>query len=114
MVLDRDCMVCPDFAWCKQEKELERQYDSQEMHILHDYLHEHEIRHCFRPMNHGTQIIVYDEDWDRVWDAICHASSYGRTKGLLEVYGYDICGHDDVDVLTAAEVIARLEAKKNA
>lgn len=50
-----------------------------------------------------NQIIVYDKENNRLWDAICHHGSYGYEKGLLEIYGC-ICD-DVVGCLTADDVI---------
>ena len=44
-----------------------------------------------------NQIIVYDENGDRQWDAICHRGSYGFEQGLIEVMGEKIVrGSDSV------------------
>ena len=42
------------------------------------------------------QIIVYDENGKKLWDAMCHKGSYG--------YGYTVVGW-----LTADDVIERIE-----
>lgn len=59
------------------------------------------------------QIVVYHDNGDRAWDAICQEGSYGYEEGLLEIYG-DIVW-DDIDGdsvrgwLTAQDVINRIE-----
>lgn len=50
-----------------------------------------------------NQIIVYDENDERLWDAICHYGSYGYEQGLIEIYGV-ICD-DVVGYLTADDII---------
>lgn len=59
------------------------------------------------------QIIVYDENGKRLWDAICHRGSYGYESGLLEIYGNIVNEKEDGDSvvgwLTAEKVIERLE-----
>lgn len=59
------------------------------------------------------QIIVYDENGKRLWDAICHRGSYGYENGLLEIYGNIVDekkdGDEVVGWLTADDVIARIE-----
>ena len=57
------------------------------------------------------QIIVYGDDGEIAWDAICHLGSYGFEQGLLEVMG-SICRNQDGVVegwLTAQNIIDRLE-----
>lgn len=55
------------------------------------------------------QIIIYIGG-ERAWDVICQVGSYGYEKGLLEVQGFALLGHDDVEGdLTADQIIAELE-----
>lgn len=55
------------------------------------------------------QIIVFNAEGFRLWDAICHYGSYGYNEGLLEIYGI-IVPNDDVEgCLTAREVIKKWE-----
>ena len=65
-----------------------------------------------------NQIIVYGENDERLWDAICHYGSYGYEQGLIEVMGKDVVSPDIEDEvegwLTADDIIKRLEEKKNA
>lgn len=59
-----------------------------------------------------NQIIVYDKEGQRQWDAICHRGSYGYEQGLLEIYGTIVQGQDSVEGwLTADDIIKRLEGK---
>ena len=62
------------------------------------------------------QIIVYDRDGNRLWDAICHYGSYGYKQGLIEIMGdtvVDVKRDRDTVVgwLTADDVIGRIEGK---
>ena len=88
-----------------------------ELDILYDYLlahgyyteriHEQEVPNTFW----RNQVIVYDSDGVRLWDAICHPGSMGFKQGLLEIMG-EIVRVDDDEVegyLTAQDVIKRLE-----
>ena len=63
------------------------------------------------------QVIVYDEDGNRKWDAICNRGSYGYKEGLLEVYGETVVFPEDGDSvagwLTAEDVIARLKKRES-
>ena len=65
----------------------------------------------FRVSRH--QIIVYDENGKKLWDAVCHRGSYGYENGLLEIYGNIVDekkdGDEVVGWLTADDVIARIE-----
>ncbi len=53
------------------------------------------------------QIIVFNAEGLRLWDAICHYGSYGYKEGLLEIYG--ILCTDVEGCLTAEEVIKKWE-----
>ena len=58
------------------------------------------------------QIIVFDENREIQWDAICQRGSYGYEQGLLEIYGRIVSDQDEDSVvgwLTAEDVIKRLE-----
>lgn len=59
------------------------------------------------------QVLVFDEDGNCKWDAICQFGSYGYKEGLLEVYGDTVVFPEDGDSvvgwLTAKDVIARLK-----
>ena len=62
-----------------------------------------------------NQIIVFDEDGKRLWDAVCHYGSYGYEQGLLEIMGTIVNGdneHDVVGHLTAQDIINRIEVKE--
>lgn len=65
------------------------------------------------PFDGGEQIVVYDKELNRVWDAIIGHGTYGVEKGLLEVMGDPVILETDFDsvagFLTAADVIERLE-----
>ena len=61
------------------------------------------------------QIVVFDSDGNRLWDAICHFGSYGYEQGLLEVMGDTVVRESDGDsvcgFLTAQDVIDRIEGR---
>ena len=59
------------------------------------------------------QVIVYDNDGNRTWDAICQPYSYGYEEGLLEVMGREVTDSEDgvEGYLSAAEIIRRLEER---
>ena len=63
---------------------------------------------------HGypNQIIVYDENKNRLWDVVYHTGSYGGYQGKLEAMGLGTDDPDDViGWLTAEDVIKILEEK---
>jgi hypothetical protein len=66
-------------------------------------------------MDDGEQIIVFDDDGYRKWDAICTKYSYGHEKGLIEIMGdiVDIkrVGDSVEGYLTAQDVIDRVEGR---
>lgn len=92
-----------------------------ELDKLEAYLKEHGYRYeriekdasKFECERH--QIIIYDENDERQWDAICHRGSYGYEAGLLEVMGEKVVRvQDSVEgYLRADEVIKRLEEENN-
>lgn len=56
------------------------------------------------------QVIFYDDEGNRIADAVCHSFSYGHEQGLIEVMGYPLCHAFDDDVegwLTAGTVFSR-------
>ncbi len=59
------------------------------------------------------RIDVFNNDGDRIWDAICQRGSYGYDDGLLEVMGDPVVKLGDGDsvcgYLTAKDVIERYE-----
>lgn len=74
-----------------------------------------------RPCLDGDQVVVYDADGRRLWDAVCHSGSYGGSEGYLEVMeqtdkNYVLTEEerswDDVKgYLTAEDIIERLKSK---
>lgn len=68
------------------------------------------------PEGYCHQVIVFDDDGNRKWDAVCHFWSYGYEKGLLEVYGETVVFPEDGDAvagwLTAEDVIDRLNRRE--
>lgn len=83
-----------------------------ELDKLENWLKEHDVNYARRDQDYeyGRHIIiVFDEAWNRKWDAICQYGSYGYEDGLLEIYG-EIC--DDVEGwLTAEQVIEKATNK---
>lgn len=83
-----------------------------ELDKLENWLKEHDVNYARRDLVTNEQepydkhiIIVFDEAWNRKWDAICQYGSYGYEDGLLEIYG-EIC--DDAEGwLTAEQVIEK-------
>ena len=57
------------------------------------------------------QVVVYDENDIRQWDAVVHHGSFGAEKGLLEVMGSRVVRTDDTveGWLTAQDIIDRLK-----
>lgn len=56
------------------------------------------------------QVIFYDDEGNRIADAVCHWGSYGHERGLIEVMGYPLCHAFDDDIegwLTAETVFSR-------
>ena len=88
-----------------------------ELDKLEKYLKEKEIdyerKKSIIGIHEGEQIIVYNKDGDREWDAICNWASYGHEKGLLEIMGSIVKpGGDSVEGwLTAEDIIKRLEER---
>lgn len=68
--------------------------------------------------NWGAQVIVYDDEGNRLWDAVINKGSYGSEMGLLEIMGQaivkklSIMGNDDEDDvigwLTADEILEKI------
>ncbi len=68
--------------------------------------------------NWGAQVIVYDDEGNRLWDAVINKGSYGSERGLLEIMGSAIVqkvsmmGNDDEDEvlgwLTADEILEKI------
>ena len=66
----------------------------------------------------GAQVIVYDDEGNRLWDAVINKASYGHKQGLLEVMGEaivkKICVSEDDDEddilgwLTADEILEKI------
>lgn len=57
----------------------------------------------------APQVIFYDDEGNRIADAVCHPLSYGHEQGLIEIMGEPLCYTDD-DVegwLTADTVFSR-------
>ena len=94
-----------------------------ELDKLEQYLKDNQI--LYVRMDHDAeepffidrhQIIVYDRNYARLWDAVCQQGSYGYEKGLLEVMGSPVVRWNDGDdvcgYLTADDVIERLEERR--
>lgn len=93
--------------------------DLTELNRLEWYLQDHGIKYDridqkrTALLTERHQLIVYDANGDRAWDAICHWGSYGCAQGLLEIYGaivnIEVDGDSVVGYLTADDVIKRCE-----
>lgn len=65
----------------------------------------------FKTIYDGYQVIVYDKNNERDWDAVCHYFSYGHKSGLLEIYGSIVnknVGDSVEGFLTANDILRRL------
>lgn len=86
-----------------------------QMDLLEEYLRKKEKPYQRWDMDDGEQIIVYDEEGHRLWDAICTKYSFGREKGLLEIMGNIVdkkrVGDSVEGWLTAQDVIDRVEGR---
>ena len=89
-----------------------------ELDKLEQYLKENNIDYLRIDENTDTwgrhQIIVYDNQKEVAWDAICQKGSYGYEQGLLEIYGNIVTEEDDDSVvgwLTAEDVISRINRR---
>lgn len=66
--------------------------------------------------NWGAQVIVYDDEGNRLWDAVINKGSYGSEMGLLEIMGQAIVNkvslsEEPMDVigwLTADEILEKI------
>lgn len=68
--------------------------------------------------NWGAQVIVYDNEGNRLWDAVINKGSYGSERGLLEVMGQAIVDKislsedtENVDIigwLTADDILEKI------
>ena len=68
------------------------------------------LRHT-RGWDFTDQILVYNDENEVAWDAICGAYSYGGPEGLLEVMGLTISPDNEDDVegyLTAEDILGVL------
>ena len=72
-----------------------------------DYIYEQTIEdNEYLPRD---QIVVYNSEGKRVWDAICHKGSYGFDIGLIEIMGSIVPKELTVEGwLTAADIIKRI------
>lgn len=88
---------------------------TREINKLVHYLADKEMNYELHETFNGYIVIVYDEEGERSWDAICHDGSYGHELGLLEVMGQTVVRdtYDTVEgYLTANDIIKRLEENK--
>ena len=66
--------------------------------------------------NWGAQVIVYDDEGNRIWDAVINNGSYGRDRGLLEIMGTIVDkfpsnysdGDDVIGWLTADDILEKI------
>ena len=67
-----------------------------------------------RSLHGGAQVIVYNDEGEGEWDAVCHSFSYGKDSGLLEIMGGPVEGPDEVEgYLTADEILARIDREES-
>ena len=90
-----------------------------EMRELQEYLETHGFYYVRIKNQTLNQIVVLDENGEKLWDVICNKGSYGYEQGLLELSGSlvtddEIAKNLDtvIGYLTAAEVIDRIEKSK--
>lgn len=62
----------------------------------------------------GEQIVAYDAAGDRIWDGIWGWGSYGFERGLIEVMGAQLLGHDDVEGWLTARQVTKMWRCRNA
>ena len=93
---------------------MESEYRLKELDKLEIYLQDKGIRYeriddFFGIERH--QVVVFNNEGLRSWDAICHHGSYGWEDGLLEIMGTIVlpCGDSVEGWLTAEDVIERIE-----
>ena len=71
------------------------------------------IEHDKGPLHGGCAIYVPNRE-ARMWDAVCHHTSYGHESGLLEIMGECLITYDElkydtvVGYLTAEDVMERV------
>lgn len=66
--------------------------------------------------NWGAQVIVYDDEGNRLWDAVINKGSYGSEMGLLEIMGQAIVNKvslseeptDVIGWLTADDILEKI------
>lgn len=93
-------------------------YQTFELNKLEEYLNKRGMKYIREDKDDERvdrhQLIVLDENGDRLWDAICHFGSFGYEQGLLEIMGTLVNPFMDGDTvvgyLTADKVIDRIEA----
>lgn len=83
--------------------------------ILYTRYDKHTGQAFFKCSYNRHQIIVYNSNHEREWDASCNYGSLGYEQGLLEVMGEKVVRCDDCfeGYLTADEIIKRLEGAKD-
>lgn len=74
-----------------------------EMNKLINKLIEQKQYFTVQEIHNTSQVIFYDQQKQRIGDAVCHHFSYGHEQGLLEILGLDIEGVEGW--LTADEVL---------
>ena len=76
---------------------------------------------------YNEQIVVYNSEGQRMWDAICFhgtfsltdrfwrfSQSYGAEQGLIEVMGAQLLGHDDIEGWLTARQVTKMWRCRNA
>lgn len=94
-----------------------------EMQKLDILLKHAKVPHTYDPKYLGgcnEQIVVYNSEGERIWDAICIPGtyslpgSYGADQGFIEVMGAPLLGHDDVEGWLTARQVTKMWRCRNA
>ena len=89
--------------------------DLTELNKLEAYLKINKIPYKYIDHNTGLgrhQIIVFNNNGKRIWDAICQYGSYGAEQGLIEIMGSIVSSEKEDGVegwLTSDDIISRIE-----
>ena len=95
-----------------------------EMQKLEILLTHAKVPHTYAPTylgGYNDQIVVYNSEGQRMWDAICFhgdfslTGSYGAEQGLIEVMGAQLLGRgDDVEGWLTARQVMKMWRGRNA
>ena len=62
----------------------------------------------------GEQIVAHDAAGNRIWDGVWGWGTYGFERGLIEVMGAQLLGHDDVEGWLTARQVTKMWRRRNA